>query len=97
MSPPPDRVPQSLTCRKQEARDAVRLVCSIARSNPLVPAAMVIVSMAVQIGGDLLQYSGEREVVLDLLSRLERDQGWPTLELRTTLVSVWREGGVSIP
>ncbi|KAH6689469.1 hypothetical protein F5X68DRAFT_253822, partial [Plectosphaerella plurivora] len=58
-------------------------------SNPSVPAAMVIAYMAVRICGDLIEDLEERRIVLKLLARLEDTQGWPTLELKTSLEEVW--------
>lgn len=69
------------------------MVCSTAESNPSVPAAMVIAFMAVRICGDLINDLKERRAVLKLLARLEETQGWPTLELRTSLEEVWRDDG----
>ena len=55
---------------------------------------MVVAFMAVQVGGDLFQGPRERRAVMSLLVRLEADHGWPTRDLRSTLVDIWPETGV---
>ncbi|KAF4989536.1 hypothetical protein FDECE_14675 [Fusarium decemcellulare] len=76
-------------CFRTEARSAIKLICSIALSNPSTPTAMVVACMAVQIGGDLLEDPLERQSVLKLLTKLEAVHGWPTKDVWSALVDLW--------
>ncbi|KAI8671894.1 hypothetical protein NCS57_00665900 [Fusarium keratoplasticum] len=72
-----------------EARSVIRLICGIALTNPATAVALVVAYMAIQVGGDLIENPLERRAVLNLLMQLEEVHGWPTTDLRSSLVGIW--------
>ncbi|KAH8667779.1 hypothetical protein BGZ61DRAFT_118194 [Ilyonectria robusta] len=79
-----------------EARSMIKMICSIALSNPSTPTAMVVACMAVQVGGDLLEDPRERRAVLDLLVELEVTHGWPTKDVLSALMGIWPEAEIMV-
>lgn len=74
----------------------IKMICSIALSNPSTPTAMVVACMAVQVGGDLLEDPRERRAVLDLLVQLEVTHGWPTKDVWSALMDIWPETEITV-
>ncbi|PVH84910.1 hypothetical protein DL98DRAFT_452276 [Cadophora sp. DSE1049] len=72
-----------------QARYALKLLCSIAVSNPTTPAAIVVACMGIKIGGNLVEGREEQRAVLEVLTQTEEGHGWPTRTLRSNLKEVW--------
>ncbi|KAH9206655.1 hypothetical protein DL95DRAFT_486651, partial [Leptodontidium sp. 2 PMI_412] len=80
---------------KDQARSALKLLCSIAVSNPKTPGAIVVACMGIKMCGDLVEGGGEQQSVLDVLTRAETAHGWPTRDLQLKLKEVWA-GRISV-
>jgi hypothetical protein len=74
---------------QDQARYALKLLCSIAVSNPTTPAAIVVACMGIKIGGNLVEGREEQRAVLEVLTQTEEGHGWPTRTLRSNLKEVW--------
>ena len=81
---------------QDQARSALKLLCSIAVSNPTTPAAIVVACMGIKICGNLVEGREEQRAVLGVLSQTEESHGWPTRTLRSNLKDVWATRASSV-
>lgn len=72
-----------------QARSALKLLCSIAMSNIATPAAIVVACMGITISGNVVEAREEQRALLDVLTQTEEDHGWPTRALRSNLKDLW--------
>lgn len=70
-------------------RGSIRLLCSVAISNPRVAPATIVASMGIMQCGDLFHDCQEQEVLLHVLNKAEMDYGWPTAAVRIDLEEAW--------
>ncbi|KAH8588135.1 hypothetical protein B0O99DRAFT_639824, partial [Bisporella sp. PMI_857] len=75
----------------EQARNAVRLLCSIAQSNPSTPPGILVACMGAKVCGKLFEDTGEQRALLEILLRAEEIHGWPTKDVRVNLCKVWAE------
>jgi len=76
----------------EEVHDIVIRVCGTALSNPDSQPAMVQAYMAIAVCGEYFSDPTEQHALLDILTRLEAEHGWPTGKTATELKREWRWG-----
>ncbi|KAK3686168.1 hypothetical protein B0T22DRAFT_500824 [Podospora appendiculata] len=68
----------------------VRKICSIGLGNQWSPPGMFTACMAIAAFGDRFSHPRDREAVLEILRKTERDHARPTEEVQTILKKAWR-------
>lgn len=69
----------------------IRLLCSIAVSNPTIAPATIVASMGIMLGGDIFTERAEQDVLLHVLNQAEMEHGWPTAALQKRLQEAWTQ------
>jgi hypothetical protein len=70
-------------------KNAVLRLCGIAMCNEHSPPSLVTASVAIAMCGDRFHDKSEQEALLEILSKLENDYGWPTQRIRTSIIEAW--------
>lgn len=73
----------------EEVHDIVIRLCGIATSNPSSQPALVQAFMAIAVCGEHFIDGAEQEALLEILSNLEKNHGWPTSRTAIELKRGW--------
>jgi hypothetical protein len=70
-------------------KNAVLRLCGIAMCNEHSPPGLVTASFAIAMCGDRFHDRSEQEALLEILSKLDKDYGWPTQRIRASVIEAW--------
>lgn len=70
-------------------KSGVLRLCGIALCNEHSPPSLVTANVAIAMCGDRFQDRHEQEALLDILSKVDSDHGWPTQRICATLTEAW--------
>lgn len=75
--------------QEEKIRDAVRIICGIAISNPEYRPATSTASLSIAMCGELFSDPTETKQLLEIISRNEAHLGWPCLLMGRRLQEFW--------
>lgn len=70
-------------------KNAVLRLCGIAICNEHSPPGLVTACFAIAMCGDRFHDRSEQEALLEILSKLDKDYGWPTQRIRASIIEAW--------
>ncbi|KAK3325046.1 hypothetical protein B0H66DRAFT_472452 [Apodospora peruviana] len=85
----PNSVQDRMNLREQQQL-LVREICGIGLGNTWTPPGMFTACMAIEAFGDVFSDHRDREAMLDILKRTEREHARPTETVQNSLKQVWR-------
>lgn len=80
---------QYLQKQEEEMRNAVRVICGIAMSNPEYMPAKLTAGLAIALGGELFDDPEETRELMHLVAEAELHVGWPCLKVSHRLRAFW--------
>ncbi|RAH70056.1 Zn(II)2Cys6 transcription factor [Aspergillus aculeatinus CBS 121060] len=80
---------QYLQKQEEEMRNAVRVICGIAMSNPEYMPAKLTAGLAIALGGELFDDPEETRELMHLVAEAELHVGWPCLRVSHRLRAFW--------
>ncbi|KAL1875484.1 hypothetical protein VTK73DRAFT_10034 [Phialemonium thermophilum] len=81
----------------QEIKEAVRVICGIAESNPRTAPAYVSACISISMAGDRFTERHEQEVLYEILRKTHEEMAWPTRSAQISMRSAWGWEGSPVP